>query len=190
MPTIPCAKALARDFDGAMSLSVKTLRFLLTSFCFLAVAHGVAAEQQTQIGPVSRLPIPRFVSLKSDRVNLREGPSKGHRTLWVYERAGLPMEVTAEFEIWRKVRDSEGVEGWVLHSLLSGRRTALVAPWKKEPLPLFDKDHATALAKLEPNVIANLRGCDGTWCRVSGRGFDGYMKQENLWGVYPGEKVN
>ena len=82
------------------------------------------------VGPVTKLPLPRYASLKTDRVNLREGPSKDHPTKWVYERAGLPVEITAEFEIWRKVRDSEGVEGWVLHSLLSGRRTALVTPNK------------------------------------------------------------
>ncbi|MFY9832319.1 MAG: SH3 domain-containing protein [Methylocystis sp.] len=148
-----------------------------------------ARAQQAQIGPVSKLPLPRFVSLKSDRVNLHEGPSKEHRTLWVYERAGLPVEITAEFEIWRKIRDSEGVEGWVLHSLLSGRRTALVAPWKKEPLLLTASDHTTPLAKLAPGVVAALRRCDGEWCRIAGTGFDGYMKQENLWGAYPGEKV-
>ena len=141
------------------------------------------------MGPVSKLPLPRFVSLKSDRVNLHEGPSKDHRTLWVYERAGLPVEITAEFETWRKIRDSEGAEGWVLHSLLSGRRTALVAPWKKEPLLLVAKDLTTPLAKLAPGVIANLRSCDGTWCHIGEKGFDGYMQQENLWGVYPGERV-
>jgi SH3-like domain-containing protein len=188
MPPIPYAKALAPEFVRAMSLGVKALR-LLQIFCLLIAGPAFAAEQQTQTGPVSRLPIPRFVSLKSDRVNLHEGPSKDHRTLWVYERAGLPVEITAEFEIWRKIRDSEGTEGWVLHSLLSGRRTALVAPWKKEPLMLFAGDHTTALAKLAPNVVASLRGCDGNWCRVSGQGFDGYMQQGNLWGVYPGEKV-
>ena len=139
-----------------------------------------ARAQQAQIGPVSKLPLPRFVSLKSDRVNLHEGPSKEHRTLWVYERAGLPVEITAEFEIWRKIRDSEGVEGWVLHSLLSGRRTALVAPWKKEPLLLTASDHTTPLAKLAPGVVAALRRCDGEWCRIAGTGFDGYMKQENF----------
>src|SRR5262245_12595892 len=71
------------------------------------------------------LPVPRYVSLKTDRVNLREGPSKDHRTAWVFQRAGLPVEIVAEFETWRRIRDSEGTEGWVLHSLLSGRRTAL-----------------------------------------------------------------
>ena len=147
-----------------------------------------ARAQQAQIGPVSKLPLPRFVSLKSDRVNLHEGPSKEHRTLWVYERAGLPVEITAEFEIWRKIRDSEGVEGWVLHSLLSGRRTALVAPWKKEPLLLTASDHTTPLAKLAPGVVAALRRCDGEWCRIAGTGFDGYMKQENLRAPIPARR--
>ncbi|MEF3366351.1 SH3 domain-containing protein [Methylocystis sp. 9N] len=148
-----------------------------------------ALAQGTQKGSVSGLPLPRYVSLKSDRVNVREGPSKEHPTLWIYERAGLPVEITAEFETWRKIRDSEGAEGWVLHSLLSGRRTALVAPWKKEPQLLMASDHSTPSAKLGPGVIGNLRGCDGKWCRLAGKGFDGYIAQENLWGVYPGEKV-
>ena len=80
-------------------------------------------------GSGTGLPVPRYVSLKTDRVNLREGPSKDHRTAWVFQRAGLPVEIVAEYETWRRIRDSEGTEGWVLHSLLSGRRTALVMPW-------------------------------------------------------------
>lgn len=147
------------------------------------------AEQK---GSASGLPIPRYVSLKSDRVNLREGPSKDHRTTWVFQRAGLPVEITGEFEIWRKVRDSEGAEGWVLHSLLSGRRTVLVAPWKKGvDSILFNKasTKAAAVAKLQPNVIASVRNCDGTWCRITGEGFDGYVSQSDLWGVYPNEKI-
>jgi len=157
------------------------------AFCLIYATPAPAQEPQK--GPVSNLPIPRYVSLKSDRVNVREGPSKEHPTVWIYERAGLPVEITAEFETWRKIRDSEGSEGWVLHSLLSGRRTALVAPWKKEPQLLLASDHATPLAKLGPGVIGNLRGCDGKWCHLASKEFDGYIQQENLWGVYPGEKV-
>ena len=104
-------------------------RAALAILSALILAPGLAAADP--IGPVTKLPLPRYASLKTDRVNLREGPSKDHATKWVYERAGLPVEITAEFEIWRKIRDSEGVEGWVLHSLLSGRRTALVTPNKK-----------------------------------------------------------
>ena len=73
-------------------------------------------------GSVSGLPVPRFVSLKSDRVNVRSGPNKDQDVRWVYTRAGMPVEVTAEFENWRRIRDWEGAEGWVYHSLLSGKR--------------------------------------------------------------------
>lgn len=168
----------------------KVVTAALAALCVAVSPAPGALSQEMQKGSASGLPLPRFVSLKSDRVNLHEGPSKDHRTLWVYERAGLPVEITAEFETWRKIRDSEGAEGWVLHSLLSGRRTALVAPWKKEPLMLTASDHQSALAKLAPGVIGALKRCDGKWCRLLGPGFDGYIAQENLWGVYPGEKLD
>ena len=158
-----------------------------------AILASVAAAAGAQTGTTTGLPVPRFVSLKSDRVNLREGPSKDHPTTWVFQRAGLPVEVTAEFDTWRKIRDSEGSEGWVLHSLLSGRRTALVAPWKKDLLlPLYGEPRQTApiVAKLQPGVLGNVKTCDGTWCRIFGDGFDGYEQQNNLWGVYPGEQVD
>ncbi len=161
---------------------------LLAAFLTLTSAI-VSADPK---GSVSGLPIPRYVSLKADRVNLREGPSKDHRTIWIFQRAGLPVEITAEFDIWRKIRDSEGTEGWVLHSLLSGRRTALVAPWKKgTDLILYRRASLNSVpaAKLQPNVIASVRSCDGTWCHVSGNGFDGYIQQSDLWGVYPNEKI-
>ena len=87
----------------------------------------------------SGLGLPRFVSLKSDKVNVRKGPSTDQAIVWVFNRAGLPVEVIAESENWRRVRDSEGADGWVLHSLLSGRRTVLIAPWSKDHES--DSDH-------------------------------------------------
>jgi len=158
----------------------------------LLACLAAASAEADQVGPVSGLPLPRYASLKTDRVNLREGPSKEHATLWVYERAGLPVEITAEFETWRKIRDSEGVEGWVLHSLLSGRRTALVAPGKQgETFPLYAKPatNADLAATLQSGVLVNIRTCDGSWCYVDGEGFKGYIEQVRLWGVYPNEKV-
>ncbi|MGO8799803.1 MAG: SH3 domain-containing protein [Roseiarcus sp.] len=165
----------------------------------LFLVFGVALVQPTsaplaeQTGTATGLPIPRYVSLKTDRVNLREGPSKEHATTWVFQRAGLPVEITAEFETWRRVRDSEGAEGWVLHSLLSGRRTALVAPWKKgEDFKLFTapRESADLAATLQSGVIGSIRTCDGAWCLIDGEGFKGYIQQSNLWGVYPGEKLD
>ncbi|MFO1111529.1 MAG: SH3 domain-containing protein [Bradyrhizobium sp.] len=141
----------------------------------------------------SGLPIPRYVSLKSDHVNVRAGPTKDNDVAWVYTRAGLPVEITAEFENWRRVRDSEGSEGWVYHSMLSGRRTAVVTMKSKNELaPLYDRaDPASAVAaKLQAGVVAQVKKCSSGWCRVTGNGFDGWIEQQRLWGVYEGERVD
>ena len=157
-----------------------------------ASALGAASAVADPVGSVTKLPLPRFASLKTDRVNLREGPSKDHATKWVYERAGLPVEITAEFEVWRRVRDSEGVEGWVLHSLLSGRRTALVTPNRTDEnsqVYARPSESAGLAATLQAGVIVNIRACDGAWCQVDGAGFKGYIQQVRLWGAYPNEKI-
>lgn len=149
-------------------------------------------QSSVPVGPVSGLPIPRFVSLKSDHVNVRRGPARDHELAWIFQRAGLPVEITAEWENWRRIRYADGAEGWVYHSLLSGRRTVLVAPWsKEEALPLRvkqDKD-AGLVARLQPGVLANVTRCKDSWCRIWGDGFDGWIEQDVLWGVYPGEEV-
>jgi len=93
-----------------------------------AVDENEQALASRAIGPSSGRPLPRFVSLKSDKVNVRRGPSSEHQVAWVYSRRNLPVEVTAEFEHWRRIRDSDGEEGWVYHSLLSSRRSVIVSP--------------------------------------------------------------
>ena len=156
----------------------------------LATAPTHAAEQA---GTASGLPVPRFVSLKSDKVNVRAGPTKDHDVAWVYSRAALPVEVTAEFENWRRIRDWEGAEGWVYHSLLSGRRTALVSQpkGKTELVELHTKPDAATpvMARLQTGVLGSVKRCQSNWCRVIGEGFDGWVEQSRLWGVYPDEKV-
>jgi SH3-like domain-containing protein len=155
----------------------------------MAAAHA-AGEVPT--GSKSGLPVPRFVSLKPDRVNVRGGPTRDHEVTFVYTRAGLPVEITAESDNWRRIRDWEGSEGWVYHSLLSGRRTAVVIPKDKTALvPLYDKGdrNATVVAQLQTGVMASVKRCTGSWCHLVGAGFDGWAVQEQLWGVYPNEKV-
>lgn len=149
-------------------------------------------------GSSTGLAIPRFVSLKADRVNLRNGPGTEYPTSWVFSRAGLPVEVLNEFEGWRQVRDAEGVTGWVLHSMLSGRRTALVLPWElnngqpapQTPLRNDDSEKARTVAIVEAGVIANVNRCDGRWCLVVIGNYKGYIEQKKLWGVYADEVIN
>src|ERR1700759_5764192 len=129
----------------------------------------------------SGLPIPRYVSLKSDHVNVRAGPTKDNDVAWVYTRSGLPVEITAEFENWRRVRDSECAVGVGYHSLLSGRRTAVVTMKNKDDLAvLYDRADVTGsvTAKLQPGVVAQVKKCDTHWCHVFGQGFDGWVGQQ------------
>ncbi|MGZ5913794.1 MAG: SH3 domain-containing protein [Hyphomicrobium sp.] len=158
------------------------------------VATTTVVAAQTAPGATG-LPVPRFVSLKSDRVNMRKGPGTDYPTAWVYRRAGLPLEVIKEFEGWRQVRDADGASGWVLQTFLSGRRTALVLPWEVKPgtptpkVALRDdsSERARPVAMVEAGVIANLATCDGRWCQVSIDKFRGYIEQKKLWGIYEGE---
>jgi SH3-like domain-containing protein len=141
----------------------------------------------------THLPVPRFVSLKSDHVNVRGGPNKDHDVAWVYTRPGLPVEITAEFENWRRIRDQDGTEGWVYHSLLSGKRTAYVDKSKRrtDPVPVYETSdvNSAVRAMLEPGVLGAVKRCDGRWCHFVGQGFDGWIEQQHLWGVYPNEKI-
>jgi SH3-like domain-containing protein len=156
-------------------------------------AQAAKSAGAIAVGAVSNLPLPRFVSLKSNEVNVRRGAGTEHQVMWTYHHAGLPVEIIQEWNNWRRIRDADGADGWIFHSLLSGRRTALVAPWSKEPtLPLLSSadEEAAVVARLQPNVLANVDSCAGDWCRVSGEGFDGWMKQDQLFGVYPGERFD
>ncbi len=154
------------------------------------LAPARAARAATQTG----LPIPRFVSLKAPRVNVRKGPSSDHQVVWVFTRKGLPVEIIAEFELWRRVRDSEGAEGWVYHSMLSGRRTALVAPWRGTstvPLHASSGRQAPVVALAKGGVVGEIDRCDGDWCEIEvPGGYRGFVEQAMLWGVYPGEQVS
>lgn len=179
---------------GAGRLWLSAVAILAVLALQAATRPAAADDSSPVLG--SGLPVPRFVSLKSDRVNLRNGPGTDYPTGWVYRRAGLPVEVIKEFETWREVRDSDGATGWVLQSLLSGRRTALVLPWERKagsppppPVPIRESDssHSSVVAKVEAGVIADLHSCDGRWCRVTVDQYSGYIEQKKLWGVYEGE---
>ncbi|MBT3629363.1 MAG: hypothetical protein HOF33_09070 [Rhodospirillaceae bacterium] len=134
------------------------------------------------------LPLPRFVTLKSSEVNLRTGPGTRYPIDWVYQRRALPVEITAEFDNWRRVRDSEGVVGWIHRSLLSGRRTAMVA----EPERVFrraPKTGAAAAFRAGRGVLVDIISCDGSWCHAAHGETRAWTRQEGLWGIYPGEAL-
>lgn len=184
-------------------------RWLPRVFCLLALAtlpvppaaaqaagDAAAAAPMPAIG-ASGLPLPRFASLKSDRVNVRKGPGTDYPIAWTFQKVGWPVEIIKEFETWRQVRDDDGAVGWVQQNLLSGRRTAVVAPWdakatpKPPPTPLMEAraKGGAVVALLAPGVLANVVECQAGWCLVSAGDQRGYVEQSKLFGVYPDETV-
>lgn len=148
-------------------------------------AAPVAVPAPTR-GPVTNLPLPRYVTLKTGEGNARRGPGLAHRIDWVFTRPGMPLRITAEHEHWRRVEDAEGAGGWVHYALLSGTRAVLVAEDLAD-LHASPDDRSAVVARAEAGVIARLLECRPDWCRVSRDGNRGWMHKSALWGVDPGE---
>jgi SH3-like domain-containing protein len=140
-------------------------------------------------GAPSRLP--RFASLRSDDVNMRAGPGTRYRIDWVYKRRDLPVEIEREFDVWRWVRDADGIQGWVHQATLMGRRSFIV---QKADATLRSEasDTAAAVAILKPGVIGRIRSCPASsdWCDVQTGSNRGYLRRTAFWGVLPDEAIN
>jgi SH3-like domain-containing protein len=150
---------------------------------FLMAGQLTAGEER---GPVTKLPLPRYVSMKAAEGNVRRGPSLTHRIDWVYTRRDMPLEITAEYGHWRQVRDRDGAGGWVHYALLSGARTVLI---EEDMLSLYQRPdpNSPVTARLELGVIARLGECDPLWCRLTADGYRGWARKTALWGVKPDE---
>jgi SH3-like domain-containing protein len=134
------------------------------------------------------LPLPRFASLRANEVFMRAGPGTRYPVEWIYRRKGLPIQIIAEFDTWRKVRDWNGTTGWVHRAMLSGRRMALTIG--NNTMLRRAPDHTAApIAQARPGVIALILSCEGLWCRIDAGGLSGWATRKLLWGTFPGEKV-
>jgi SH3-like domain-containing protein len=137
----------------------------------------------------SGLPIPRFASLRSDQVNVRTGPGTRYPIEWEFKRKAMPVEIVAEYENWRKIRDWQGASGWVHQSLLSGKRSFVVSS-KAASVHKTPAASAEVIARLEPEVMGEIRSCSGDWCRVRVSSVSGWIRRTALWGVYKSEPIN
>ena len=148
--------------------------------CILLVAMPIKAT--ADLGKETGLHVPRFVSMNSSKVNVRAGPGTRYPIKWVFQRKALPVQIVAESDTWRKIRDFEGIEGWVHQRMLSGRRRAVVTgairQLKREP-----KDTSKTVALLEPGVILRLDKCSNGWCLVEGGSYEGWIGRQSIWGV-------
>ncbi len=153
-----------------------------------AALPEITAPRDPNFGSVTNLPLPRYVSLKTNEGNARRGPGLTHRIDWVFTRAGMPLRITAEFDKWRRVEDADGVGGWVHYALLSGVRTALVTQDMAEFRTLPDADASVGF-QAELGVVGRILECEADWCRMSVDGQRGWVRQAALWGVLEGEII-
>ncbi|MBM1174744.1 SH3 domain-containing protein [Microvirga arabica] len=154
-----------------------------------AAVLGTYAKSSNATQPT----LPRFASLKQQKINVRVGPGTQYLIRWIYQRKGLPVEIIAQFGNWRRIRGSDSADGWVHAALLSARRTALAAPWSALSINLRTRpsERATVVARLQPRVLVRVKRCDRTWCSVDvpEHNLHGYVRQVKLWGIYPDELV-
>ena len=150
----------------------------------------LAAVPAATIDADTGLPLPRFVSLRADEVNMRTGPGRRYPVEWVYRRQGLPVEIIAEFDTWRRVRDWQGIDGWMHSSMLSGKRYVVVTGDARVLREESDPD-SPPVARAEASVIGRLLECpeETPWCRVEIGGVRGWLRRGEFWGVYEHEAV-
>jgi SH3-like domain-containing protein len=171
--------------EQAVTGHVSKLRHAVAALvCGIALAGSALAE--TRRGPVTNLPLPRFVSMKASEGNVRRGPSLTHRIDWVFKRRDMPLQVTAEYGHWRRVQDRDGAGGWMHYALLSGVRTVLV---EQDMLPAHVRPDpkSPVAAAFELGVVARLGECGPEWCEISAGGYSGWAQKKHLWGVTPDE---
>ncbi|MFA5592212.1 MAG: SH3 domain-containing protein [Micavibrio sp.] len=178
------APAMAQD--GPRTVAAPSQGTLAVDGSDEAAGTGGAAARGRKANS-SGLPIPRFVSLASDKVFVRTGPALRYPIKWVYQRKNMPVEIVQEFDTWRKIRDMDGDDGWIHQSLLSGERHIVVKGEARLPVRRAPDADSRPIAHLEPSVIARAHRCQGGWCQVMAAGYTGWAERKFLWGVYDSE---
>lgn len=168
---------------GGASSFLRIVAVALVSAAVPPVAHA-----EDGVGSVTNLPLPRYVSLRSNEINVRRGPGLDYRKDWVFRREGLPVRIIDEYGDWRRIVDKDDAGGWVYHAMLTGRRTVLIlddgTALRDEPT-----DDAPANAHAEQGVVAHLESCGPDWCLIEADGYEGWVRKSSVWGVEPGEVV-
>jgi SH3-like domain-containing protein len=186
--TVRRAHPRQEDLDP-MAFAGPGRRGVVGAFVLMCLLSYAGQAAWAQAGRSTGLPLPRFVSLAADRVNVRFGPGKQYPVNWVFGRKGLPVEIIAEFDTWRKIRDFDGEEGWIHSSLLSSRRTIMVIGEVRQVRRTPSTD-ARVVLRAEPGVIGSLFDCEETWCRVEIENRRGWLQRSEFWGTRPGEIVH
>lgn len=174
---------------------------IILLFCLPVLTIGGTNSYAQEVDDVNKddpyrsttFPLPRFASIAKEKAFVRTGPGKKYPIKWVIEKADIPVEIILEFDVWRKIRDIDGQEGWVFKTLLSGERTAYVTG--EVPVSLYgskyiNDEFSKSIARLEPLVLVKVEACEGDACYVDAQGFKGWIARKSIWGVYADENFD
>jgi len=164
--------------------------FILVLLLGMLSSTLIYAQEATDAFRSTNYPLPRFVSLRASEAFVRTGPGTQYPVKWVYKQSGLPLEIILEYENWRKIRDFQGDEGWIHHTLLSGKRMGLIKGEEKAPVYSREKQDSRKLAFLEPGVLLSLEQCREGWCEIAIGDFGGWVQRKYIWGIYEREKFD
>lgn len=177
-----------------LSLRPKLLRLLLPLLAALALgawsAPPVGAGPGPAKGQSTGWPVPRFETLRSNEAHLRAGPGFQYPILWVFHRAGLPVEVIGEFNVWRHVVMPDGSKGWLHEALLRSTHNFIVTA-KRATLRRGPNARSGAAAYLDKGVVGLIRSCrsGSAWCKVLTHHHSGYLRRSQIWGLFPGQTI-
>lgn len=184
----PARMVATRNFPSIRHATAALPGAALVAAALLAAWLLAASLTALPAAAQEKLPLPRFASLQSSQVNMRTGPGEAYPILWTYQRANLPVEIIQEFELWRQIRDHDGIVGWVKGTLLSGKRHVMVRD-RRRTLRAEPDAQARAIAHLEPGVILRVLECGSEWCRLEIQGHRGWLPKGEAWGVYAHETL-
>jgi SH3-like domain-containing protein len=133
---------------------------------------------------------PYWASIASGEAMTRTGPAKTYPGVWLYKRRDLPVRVVRKYEHWRLIQDPDGAQGWMLVTLLSDRRTAIVKPGDPRPVRTEPNDGARVRYLAEHGVVGRIDHCRQGWCRIEIGKKDGYIRTADIWGIGENEVVD
>ena len=123
-----------------------------------------------------------FLTLRNDKVNLRQGPSFEYPIKLFYKKKFLPIIILDKFENFRKIRDHENNTGWIHISQLSKKKAAITID---DDQLIFNKPsiYSKPFAILKKGRLCKIHKCNDDWCKIYSGNFKGWLQKKSLWGL-------
>ena len=157
------------------------MRRIVAALLLSALAAPAAAQDKKP---------PYWASIASGQAMTRTGPAKNYPGIWLYQRRDLPVRVLKKYESWRLIQDPDGDKGWMLVTLLSDRRTALIKPGEPRAIRSDPNDGARVRYLAQPGVVGRIDECARGWCRIEIGKRKGHIRAADLYGVRADEVID